>query len=147
MADELSPLERDVIAMILSPDHPVLSALRRQFERCHVASRQITGVGFFTNLDVETDASPAPVMPGSTRLCLGDVTATIEGLEHGAGFVLFVQDGVLDVLEGFSYVEPWPDVTAGYALTAGGVSHSGGSKTDLEHVNAAWDSSGDTRGH
>jgi hypothetical protein len=30
MADELSPLERDVMATILAPDHPVTNALRRQ---------------------------------------------------------------------------------------------------------------------
>jgi hypothetical protein len=143
--DEFSSLEQVVIATILAPDHPVLNALRRQFERSHVASRETTGVGFFTELDVPTDVAPAPVKPG--RLDLGDVTATIEGLEHGAGFVLFVQDGVLDFLEGFSYDEPWPDVTARHAVTAGGVGHSGGSKTDIEEVNDAWDRSSDIREH
>ena len=145
MSDDLSALERDVIATILSPDHPVMNALRRQFERCQVASREITGVGFFTNLSVPTDVEPAPVKPG--RLDLGDVTATIEGLENGAGFVLFVQDGVLDVLEGFSYTEPWTDLTARHAVSSGGVDHSGGSKTDIEEVDAALSRSGDIPGH
>src|SRR3990170_7716804 len=112
MADELSSLERDVIATILAPDHPVMNALRRQFDRCHVASRETTGVGFFTALEIAPDVVPAPVKCGS--MDLGDVTATIEGLEHGVGFVLFAQDGVLDVLEGFSYVEPWADMNARY---------------------------------
>lgn len=145
MADHLSPLERDVIATILAPDHPVMNALRRQFERCQVASRQLSGVGFFTALDIAMDVRPAPVKPG--RLDLGDVAATIEGLEHGAGFVLFVQDGVLAELEGFSYGEPWPDVGARYEVTPGGIMHSGGSQTDLQQVNAAWDRSGDIPKH
>ncbi len=141
MADALSLLERDVIAAILAPDHPVMNALRRQVERCQVASRQMTGVGFITELDVATDAAPAPVKPG--RMDLGDVTATIEGLEHGAGFVLFVQDGVLDVLEGFAYAEPWSDLSSRHEVTAGGVTHLGESKTDQEQVMAAWDGPGD----
>ena len=139
---DLSPLERDVIATILAPDHPVLNALRRQFERSHVASRQMTGVGFFTELAVEKDVERAPVIPGRPRLCLGDVSVTIDGLEHGAGFVLFVEDGVLDTLEGFSYDEPWPDVIGEYDVRAGGVTHSGGSKSDIEQAVEAWDRSG-----
>ena len=141
MADELSPLERDVIDTILAPDHPVMHVLRRQFERCHVASRRFTGVGFFTVLDVATDVEPAPVKPGA--MDLGDVTATIEGLQHGAGFVLFVRDGALTELEGFSFDEPWPDPSARFEVTAGGVMHGGGSKTDIEEVDAAWDRSRD----
>ena len=139
MADVLTLLERDVIATILRPDHPVMNALRRQFERCHVASRQMTGVGFLTELD--TDVERAPVRPG--RLCVGDVTVTIDGLERGAGFLLFVEDGVLDTLEGFTYDEPWPDVIGRYEVTAGGISHSGGSKTDVEQVDEAWSPSDD----
>lgn len=139
MADDLSQFERDVMATILAPEHPVMNALRRQLERCRVASRETTGVGFFTTLDIPTDVEPAPVKPG--RMDLGDVTATIEGLEHGAGFVLFVQDGLLDILEGFSYVEPWPDVSARYEVSTGGLMHGGGSMTDLEEVDAAWDRS------
>jgi len=141
MADDLTLLERDVIATILRPAHPVMNALRRQFERCHVASRQMTGVGFFTELDIETDVERAPVKPG--RLCLGDVTVTIEGMERGAGFVLFVEGGVLDTLEGFTYDEPWPDVMGRYEVTAGGISQSGESKTDVEQVDEAWSPSDD----
>lgn len=136
MANELSPLERDVLAAILAPDHPVMNALRRQFERCSVASRETTGVGFFTHLEVPSDVPAAQVKPG--RLALGDVTATIAGLEHGAGFVLFVEDGKIKLLEGFSYTEPWTDMNAGYEVTAGGVQHGHGSPNDNEQVQQAW---------
>ena len=144
MSDELSPLERDVLATILAREHPVMNALRRQFEGCRVASRKTTGVGFFTTFAIPPDIEPAPVRPGT--MTLGDVSCDIDGLEHGVGFVLFVQDGVLDVLEGFSYVEPWTAMDAPYKLTAGGVIHSGGSMTDIEQVHDAWDRSGDTPG-
>jgi hypothetical protein len=50
------------------------------------------------------------------RARLDDVVATIEGLEHGAGFVLFIENGLLDNLEGFTYDEPWPDRLGGYSL-------------------------------
>jgi hypothetical protein len=142
MPDELTALERQVIATILAPDHPVMDALRRQLDAGTVAAREFTGVGFFTTLVVADGVEAAPVT--RTRLHLGDVAATIEGLEHGAGFVLFVSDGVLDVLEGFAYDEPWPDAIGRFEIVAGGVTHLGGSETDLEQVEAAWNRSGDT---
>ena len=47
---------------------------------------------------------------------IGDVYAEIPGLEHGAGFVLYIKDGYLDMLEGYSYDEPWPSSVEGFAL-------------------------------
>jgi hypothetical protein len=145
MADELSPMERDVLAAILAPDHPVMNALRRQLDHCRVASRETTGVGFYTHLDIDPAFEPAPVKPG--RITLGDVTAEMEGLQRGAGFVLFVEDGVLDLLEGLSYDEPWLNVSGKYEVTAGGISHFAGSETDIETVDAAWVRQGDIAEH
>ena len=136
----MTPLERQVIATLLAPDHPVMDALRRQFDACRVASREFTGHGFFSTLVVADGVEAAPVT--LRQLDLGDVTATIDGLEHGAGFVLFVRDGVLHMLEGFAYDEPWPSAIGRFEITAGGIAHLGGSETDLEQIEAAWDRTG-----
>ena len=48
--------------------------------------------------------------------CLDDVLADVEGLNHGAGFVLYVRNGVMDLLEGYCYDEPWPPVVGAFAL-------------------------------
>lgn len=135
MEAELTALERSVIAALLLREHPVTEALRRQADRCRVASREFTGVGFFTALAVHPDASPAPVKSG--RMTLGDVTATIDGLSHGAGFVLWIEDGVLQELEGFSCDEPWPEEIHGFDVQAGGVEHHG-TRPDLEAIEARW---------
>jgi hypothetical protein len=136
MPDELTALERQVIATLLAPAHPVMDALREQLDACKIASRQFTGVGFFSELVVADGVEPAPVT--RRQLDLSDATATMEGLEHGAGFVLFVREGVLDTLEGFTYDEPWPDAVGRFEITGGGVTHLGGSETDLEEIEAAW---------
>jgi hypothetical protein len=137
MPDDLTPLEREVMTTLLAPDHPVMDALRRQLEACSVASREFTAHGFFSSLVVADGVAAAPVT--RKQLALGDATVTIDGLERGAGFVLFVREGVLGMLEGFSYGEPWPDVVTRFQITAGGVGHLGGSETDREQVEAAWD--------
>ena len=48
---------------------------------------------------------------------LGDVHGAADNVKHGLGFVLFVVDGVLSMLEGYTYDEPWPDEPRGLILT------------------------------
>lgn len=103
--DPLTPLEHDAIAMIVSPAHPVMDALKAQLAACRTKSREFTGVGFYTRLVVPQALAVASV----DRLYLSDVHAEIDGLQHGAGFVLFVVGGMLEELEGFTFDEPWPD--------------------------------------
>src|SRR3954468_19580246 len=90
---------------LLRGDHTVLATLREQLAVATVAKREFTGVGFFTRFDVPPTVSG---LPSSRRIIISDVYADVEGLQHGAGFVLFVVDGGLDTLECFTYVEPWP---------------------------------------
>jgi hypothetical protein len=41
----------------------------------------------------------------------------VQGLEHGAGRVLFVRDGQLRSLEGYTYGEPWPERPTAVSLS------------------------------
>lgn len=132
--DTLTPFERDVIATILRGDRPVLSDLRAQLAMCWVSKREFTGVGFFTSLAIPSEVPSAEL---SQRLALGDVHVSMDGVAHGVGIVLFVEDGRLAVLEAFTYDDPWPDEIVNYAITAGGVAHFGGSPTDVEQIEAA----------
>jgi hypothetical protein len=110
---ELSDLERAVLDKLLAGSDPVLQVLREQAERARIASRKLTGAGFFCSFEV-----PAGVRPLTTRqdFHFGDVNAHIDGLKYGAGFVLRVREGVLTTLEGYSYDEPWPDQVKNFSL-------------------------------
>ncbi len=82
--------------MLLAGDHPMLETLRQQFDRCCVTDRNFTGVGLSTSFAVG-DAQPRIETP--QRIVIDDVCADVEDLEHGCGFVLFVDDGLLGTLE------------------------------------------------
>jgi hypothetical protein len=71
-----------------------------------VTQREFSGAGFFTYLEVPKEA-PRIQMTG--RIYFGDVHAQLPNLNNGAGFVLFIKDGKLELLEGYTYGEPWPD--------------------------------------
>lgn len=110
----LNGFERAVLEKLLAGNHPVLSALRAQLGSCEVSSREFTGHGFFTNLKVDPSVEPAPT--SRPRIQIRDVGGKISGLKYGAGFVLFVTEGYLDFLEGFSYEEPWPPEISEFSL-------------------------------
>jgi hypothetical protein len=61
------------------------------------------------------------------------------GFYHGAGFVLFVDDGVISFLEGFTYDEPWPEDAGSFELwyLKGSPSSVKDTHRDLEKLRAA----------
>lgn len=103
---ELTQLERAVLEKLLAGEHPALAVLRKQADGVTAESRTQSGVGFSTRLRVP-HGSPRAAL-SRERVHLGDVEADIPGLEHGAGFVLFIEDGYLTALEGYTYGEQWP---------------------------------------
>lgn len=107
----LNALEQGVLEKLLAGDHPMLATLRRQFGQARLAKREYTGVGFYCDFEVESNA---PKVAGDFHI--GDVHAELEGLAHGAGFVLFIRGGRLRMLEGFTYDEPWPEQIGDFSL-------------------------------
>ena len=86
------------MTMLLDGDDPPLAVLRSQAGAASVASREFSGAGFFTTFKVP---ETSPRLQGVPRLVIGDVHATLDGLEHDAGFLLFVADGAIEMLECF----------------------------------------------
>lgn len=130
--DPLTPLERDVIATILRHDHPAMEGFRAQLAVCRIKSRLLDGAGFFTDIVVPQ----ALAVPSIDRLTLTGAHAEIDGLEHGAGFALWIQAGMLDCLEGFTYVGPWPSRSDRYIVNVPPSGSTVGA-FDLENLDAA----------
>jgi hypothetical protein len=101
-----TPLEDAVLRKLLEGGRQWLSVLRAQFNVAQVSSREHTGTGFYTDFSVPHEA---PALPNEPSFRFGDVSAEINDLLYGAGFLVVVKDGYLDYLEGYSYEEPWPE--------------------------------------
>ena len=99
-------IEERVLALLLEGRGEILSALQKQIASLRVKERKLTGVGFITEF-VNVDSNGR--LPENPTFTLGDVSAKINGLQNGAGFVLFVRDGYINTLEGYTYDEPWPE--------------------------------------
>lgn len=110
---ELTPLERDVLIWIA--DHTDEESLRRQCIDAKLHHREFTGVGCFTTLEVD------PNSPKATGRVYSEILPTIESpeLQHGAGTVLFCEDGLINTLEFFTYGETFPEELHSWRLVPG----------------------------
>ena len=109
----LTPLEKSVLDKLLDKPGETFDTLRRQVSLAKVSKRQFSGVGFFTEFALPGEAQ---VSRNVDDMTLGDVGAEVPGLEHGAGFVLFIRKGTISMLEGYTYDEKWPERTDGFRL-------------------------------
>ena len=106
--------EREVMEMIAKENPKFEAKIMAQYEKAHVIKREFTGHGFFTDFDI-TD--PADSLGCGYNNQLGDLTAEFPGVKFGAGFVLFIENGFISMLEGCVYGnDPWPDQITEYKL-------------------------------
>ena|ERR1700733_14165224 len=107
-------LERAIMDFLLGGDHPVLAVLRSQWAQARVTGRELTRVGFFLKMHVP----PSARLATTKRLfTLGDdVVIDLPGRETIAGVVLFVRNGILDLLELYTFDSPWPIDTSGFVV-------------------------------
>ncbi|EGQ8092447.1 TPA: hypothetical protein RQK93_001704 [Vibrio vulnificus] len=81
-----------------------------------VKSREYTGIGVYVYF--EYFEKPSTKLTDSKRLG-HSIYAEIEGLKGGAGFVVYIDDGAITLLECFSHSsETWPSVLANFKFHA-----------------------------
>lgn len=96
---EFTDLEKAVMHAIFAEMPENQDALERQLDQATVVQRENSGVGFFTTIAVPDDVAPVRIpSPLSTDIC-----ANVAGVERGMGFLVFIEDGRLETIEGFSY--------------------------------------------
>ena len=105
--------EKKLMDMLLDGDDDVLEGLREQYRNSTVESREFTGVGFFTNFIINTDVPP---VAGGRNFVFGDVFTDFGSFETSSGFLLFIKDGYLSMLEGWTVADYWPDNYSGIQL-------------------------------
>ena len=102
----MNETEAAILRALLAGDREELAILRDQAANAEVRAREHTGVGFYTYFSVPPGV---PRLENTSRLLLSDVGADVEDVRNGAGFILWVADGLIDCLEGFTYGDDaWP---------------------------------------
>lgn len=91
-------LEVSALRSIFSETPELAAGLERQLAAATVTERENSGAGFFTTIRV----SDAPPRVNSPKVLGYETHAHVKGMEYGLGFVLFMKDGALDMLEGYA---------------------------------------------
>lgn len=105
--------EKAVMHKMLDKNNQISEILQEQYKRSQIIKRDFTGTGFFTDLEMAQDA---PHVTESIEGGFGDVIASINGSSFDFGFVLFIVDGVMTCLEGYTWADEWPEVIYEYQL-------------------------------
>lgn len=119
MSIALTKFEKELLDKLLEGEDTVLSLLREHLRNATVRSRKQSHVGFYVVFDIPellpriTDK----VSSAKSSFCFGDVDATINGSRSRAGFLIWVKDGYLQQLEGYTYGEEWPLELTDYVLS------------------------------
>lgn len=132
MATELEELSHSVMAMLLVGDDEVPATLRRQYEVASIVEENPDGVGFFIYYEVPDESLRLQTKRQSFTIC--DVDGRVADVEDAVGFILFVMDGFISSLEGYSLtLDSWPTKNDGIVLY-----YRGGGERDFATLVSEW---------
>jgi hypothetical protein len=101
---ETGGVESELIRALLAGDHPLLAALRNQYEIAKLVDRELTGSGFYLTFAVDAPAHRLEL----PDVAIDDVQFELEGLERGGGAIAHVTNGYLHIVEAYLSAEAWP---------------------------------------
>jgi hypothetical protein len=112
----LREFERRLLEAAIEGD-PESEVLTAQVSAAEVVERDYTGVGLYVHVTVPAHLPELQQerrdrqLAGATRLYL-----THPLLEHGAGTIVWVEDGRVDCIECFAYDGTWPSDDAAFQI-------------------------------
>ncbi|HCF49438.1 MAG TPA: hypothetical protein DER60_04100, partial [Syntrophomonas sp.] len=120
-------LERKLMEMLLAGNDDVLIRLREQYKSSKVISREHSEVGFFTTF-LQQDRNDLCIDGKSFQI--GDVDGSVNGIDGAVGFVLYIKNGFISMLEGYTNaIDKWPEVDDEIVLT-----YDSGNERDVERL-------------
>jgi hypothetical protein len=123
--------EKKLMEMLLAGEDNVLNKLRKQYESAKVTSREFSNVGFYTSFSMQNEHD---FSLGDKTFHIGDVDGVINGIEGAVGFILYIKNGIISLLEGYTNaIDKWPKTNDEIILL-----YDSGIKRDIERLKKNW---------
>lgn len=123
--------EKKLIEMLLAGDEKTLILLREQYTVAKVVSIERSDVGFFVHFSLK---GRDDLSISNKSFQIGDVDGNINGITGAVGFILYVKNGFISMLEGYTNaVDKWPNSDYEIVLT-----YDSGNERDLERLKRKW---------
>ena len=97
--------EKIIIEDIIQTYPEYAEKLARQYGSATVVKRTVNNPGFYTYYEISDKTAS---LGDGVDLRLGENQWNVNGLKYGSDYILWVKNGFISSLEGFSYDEPWP---------------------------------------
>ena len=94
----LWPIERAVLDAAAHDYQASSDGLREQMAVAQVTQFENTGAGFFSTVAVSPEAPRI-----TDKSPLDAATGSVAGIEHGMGFLVFLENGHVALIEGYTY--------------------------------------------
>ncbi len=100
-------LLEEVMEMLLYGNSEELIKLKQQFKQSTVREEN-SKVGFYINFELDNDNK---YLVENKTFQIGDVYGTVDGKFASVGFILFIKNGKLLMLEGYTngIIDKWPE--------------------------------------
>jgi len=102
---KITELEKIVIERMLVDRTLTPLKLAVDFDRVSIRDREFTGAGFLTEFERSEELK---LFDDKTSLRWGKVGARLNASELETGYLIYVDDGFLTTIEGYTYGEEWP---------------------------------------
>jgi hypothetical protein len=102
---KITELEKIVIERMLVDRTLKPLKLAVDFDRVSIRDREFTGAGFLTEFERSEELK---LFDDKTSLRWGKVGARLNASEIETGYLIYVDDGFLTTIEGYTYGEEWP---------------------------------------
>ncbi|MCG8422122.1 MAG: hypothetical protein MJE77_29720 [Proteobacteria bacterium] len=110
---EATALEKAVIGQLLKDVELNTTKSEVNFEKAMVIDREFTGVGFLTEFERSQELK---LFADDVSLRWGKVGARLNASKLETGYVVYVDNGYLTAVEGYSYGDEWPEVITSFTL-------------------------------
>jgi hypothetical protein len=102
---DVSELEMKVIERFLSDPNLTFLTPSLRWEATKVKDRSMTGAGFLTEFEHSEELK---VLGNGVSLRWGKVGARLSSSKIETGYLVYVDDGYLTAVEGYTYGDEWP---------------------------------------
>ncbi|OYU91389.1 MAG: hypothetical protein CFE29_00380 [Bradyrhizobiaceae bacterium PARB1] len=92
----LWPIEQEILAIAAAAYPASAETIRQQISTAYVVSYENSGSGFFSDLTV---AATTPLL--EEKSYLDAAYGNVAGVNEGMGFIVFLKDGRLSMIEGY----------------------------------------------
>jgi hypothetical protein len=108
-----SALEQAVVGQLLEEAELRPARVDVDFENVAVVGREFTGVGFLTEFEPSQELK---LFADGVSLRWGKVGARLNAAKLETAYVVYVDNGYLTTIEGYTYGDDWPESIASFAL-------------------------------